>query len=182
MRGKYGDTSAPRSQRWVRDMRAFGKRTEIGLLRSQGDFWGVEPQKSRGAYLRNGKVSKIVPRPLQRVPFDCSAAVKGGFAICGLLVSEQRRGFCEAKAIFGASNPKNRGALTCEVGKSAKSSRAPSGAYRLTAPPQSKGSFFSPNSRVFVGVEPPKTWGENSSFTGQTERLSPQPPPPFSAC
>ena len=35
---------------------------------------------------------------------------------------------------------------------------------RLTAPTQSKAGFFSPNSRDFGGVEPPKSLGENSCF------------------
>ena len=82
---------SPRTEAGVAIFGQFSPRTEAGLLRSQGDFWGVEPQKSRGAAMQNGKVSSDRPRPLRRIPFDCSNAVKGGFAISRLARFWRRR-------------------------------------------------------------------------------------------
>ena len=102
------------------------------------------------------------------VPFDCSAIALRG-------------------AILGASNPQNR--VNAPENPQAGDFRERSQpsftnclicdmpcfylrAFRLTAPPQSKeGSQFA-ELVDFVGIEPPKSLGENSCF----------PLKPFSAC
>ena len=67
-------------------------------------------------------------------------------------------------AILAASNRQNRGERFRKFFRGEFSEAFPSEFARLTAPQQSKENFFSPNSRDFGGVEPPKSLGENSCF------------------